>query len=224
MQDCTFRSLSGWRFQPLQKLSSPENLPNISQRSSPALAMLGSILPPRTAFCIPKLAQQSCWSLAPSYPTRIGKDGERGRAATAAGSIWPSWPWIWLFSGNPLPEFPFSEAQSASALAHSCHCGFQAKLHQTPQLLMGTHSLELIVCCFPVLLFSKTHYKTSMLCRSCKIPSRTSVTCNRARALEGGSVTITAPNTEELHSTLSSILGDSPWDSTQFHPKSFRQA
>lgn len=83
-------------------------------------------------------------------------------------------------------QFPFSEAQCASALTHSCQRGFQAKLHQTPQLLMGTHSLELIVGCFPLLLFSKTNYKTSMLCMSYKTPSRTSVTCSRARVLEGG--------------------------------------
>lgn len=127
------------------------------------------------------------------------------------GPAGPSWLGIWLFDGNPLPEFPFSAAPCASALAHSCQRGFQAKLHQTPQLLMGTRSLELIVCCFPALLCS--NYKTSTLCVSCRIPSRTSGTCNRARALEGGCRTRTAPETEELHFTTSPVLADSPWES-----------
>lgn len=185
LETCQAENPSPFKSSDLQRTSTttPGGVPQLQQCPRQCSSTEHSLLDPQISTPIllelgsfPFCAGWKEWGEREGLPLLLVPYGPAG----------PSWLWIWLFDGNPLPEFPFSEAQRASALARSCQRGFQAKLYQTPQLLMGTHSLQLIVCCFSALLSSKTSYKTSMLCASYKTPSRTSVTWSRARALEGG--------------------------------------
>lgn len=134
-------------------------------------------------LCDPQITSPSCCSLAPSHPIWAGKDGQGGKGCRCCwfhmAQLAQAGSEFGCLMGIPCQSFPFQQHS-----VHQLPAWFPGRARPNSSLLMGTHSLQLI-CCFPVLLFSTTNYKTSMLCRSCKIPSRTSVTCNRARALGG---------------------------------------
>lgn len=111
----------------------------------------------------PKSAQQSCWGLAPSYPRWIGKDGERGKGCHCCwlhmAQLAQAGSGFGCLLGIPCQSFLFRSSVCIST-GTQLPAWFPAQL---PQTLMGTHSLQLIVCCFPALLCSQTNYKTSML-------------------------------------------------------------
>lgn len=98
----------------------------------------GSVLPPSTAFWIPKLAHQSCWSLAPSHSVRVGKNGERGKGCHCCwfhmAQLAQAGSGFGCLMGIPCQSFPFQR--------HSVH----QHSHAAANVVSKQSSTKLLSC------------------------------------------------------------------------------
>lgn len=123
---------------PSKALISREPLQQLLEEFTSSSNAPGSIFPPSTAFWIPKLAHQFCWSLAPSYSIRIEKDGERGAGLLCCwfhmAQLAQAGSGVGCLMGIPCQSFPFQK--------HSVH----QRSHTAASVVSRQSSTKLLSC------------------------------------------------------------------------------